>query len=101
MLHSVGVGTPLYMAPEQRRGNTGAYNYLADMYSLGLIFFEMCIGGFQSYLEMDKVFTHLRSYNEIDSEYRKKVPADAIKLILWLVQEDPSKRPSTTTLLQR
>ena len=41
--HSVGIGTPAYMAPEQQRGK-GKYNFLADMYSLGLILFEMWAG---------------------------------------------------------
>jgi serine/threonine protein kinase len=42
--HSTGIGTPLYMSPEQRYGSTGEYNYLADIYSLGLIFFEIWVG---------------------------------------------------------
>ena len=53
-MHSIGIGTPAYMAPEQKRG-TGKYNCLADMYSLGLIFFEMW-AGFQTVIEMDKAF---------------------------------------------
>ena len=35
---SIGGGTPLYRAPEQL---TGEYNYLADIYSSGLILFEL------------------------------------------------------------
>jgi serine/threonine protein kinase len=48
------------MAPEQRRGNAGDYTFLADMYSLGLICFEMFVGGFKTIIEMDKAFSHLR-----------------------------------------
>lgn len=65
--HSVGIGTPAYMAPEQRKG-TGKYNYLADMYSLGLIFFEMW-AGFQTVIEMDKAFQLLKTQNAIEKEY--------------------------------
>ena len=59
-IHSVGIGTPLYMAPEQQTGKAGNYNYLADMYSLGLICFEMFVGGFPTIIEMDKAFNYLR-----------------------------------------
>lgn len=37
--HTQRVGTSLYMSPEQARGQ--AYNYKVDIYSLGLIFFEL------------------------------------------------------------
>lgn len=69
------------------------------MYSLGLIFFEMWVGGFATFGEMDKTFSLLRRENKIAKEYESKIPPDAAKLILWLVKEDPAQRPSTTSLL--
>lgn len=101
-MHSVGIGTPFYMAPEQSHGNTGDYNHLADIFSLGLIFFEMWVGAdFNTSCELIKTFQLLKEHNIIEKEYLDKIPPDAAKLILWLVQSDPTMRPSTTALLQR
>lgn len=39
--HTQQVGTHLYMSPEQLRGRQ--YNYKVDIYSLGLILFELLV----------------------------------------------------------
>jgi translation initiation factor 2-alpha kinase 4 len=56
--HSVGIGTPTYMAPEQSKGE-GRYNNKADMYSLGILFFEMW-AGFKTRFERDKAINMLK-----------------------------------------
>ncbi|CDW86336.1 eukaryotic translation initiation factor 2alpha kinase [Stylonychia lemnae] len=96
--HSVGIGTPAYMPPEQKKGQ-GKYNFLADMYSLGLILFEMWVS-FQTGIEMDKAFQLLQRQGEIEKEYHQKIPENARKLIIWLTKESPKERPSTIALLQ-
>eukprot|EP00347_Sterkiella_histriomuscorum_P020704 403336798 len=96
--HSVGIGTPAYMAPEQEKGH-GKYNFLTDMFSLGLIFFEMWIG-FQTNFEQMKAFSLVKNQSVIDKEYEKRIPENARKLIIWLTKENPKERPSTLQLLQ-
>jgi serine/threonine protein kinase len=38
--YSTGIGTPLYMSPEQKEGE-GDYDMKTDMYSFGIILFEI------------------------------------------------------------
>ena len=40
--NSVSLGTVGYIAPEIRRGRSGIYSTKADMFSLGIMFLEMC-----------------------------------------------------------
>jgi serine/threonine-protein kinase ULK/ATG1 len=48
---STMIGTPLVMAPEVLNGKT--YNHKADVWSLGIIFFEM-LTGFMPFTGRDK-----------------------------------------------
>lgn len=71
------------------------------MYSLGLIGLELFAGGFPTLFEMEKVFSTLRKTSVIPKDYEGRIPPNARDLILWLCQEDPSKRPSTSALFKR
>jgi serine/threonine protein kinase len=56
---TVGIGTPFYLAPEQNK--VGAhYNQKVDIYSLGIIFFEMC-HPFKTKMERSVVISSLLS----------------------------------------
>lgn len=56
--HTDQVGTHLYMSPEQLRGRQ--YNYKVDIYSLGLIFFELLVA-FGTEMERIETLKALRS----------------------------------------
>mmetsp|Transcript_42973 Transcript_42973/g.41341 ORF Transcript_42973/g.41341 Transcript_42973/m.41341 type:complete len:92 (+) Transcript_42973:572-847(+) len=81
--HSVGIGTEMYMAPEQKKGK-GKYSFEVDMYSVGLIFFEVwCC--FQTLIEKDKAFNQLKQEGTIEPHHEKLIPPNALLIIKQLV----------------
>lgn len=63
-----GVGTTYYRAPEQELANQskridGGYDIMADIYSLGIVLFEMFHPPFQTGMERFNILTTLRSDN--------------------------------------
>lgn len=65
--HTEQVGTHLYMSPEQLCG--GPYNYKVDIYSLGLIFFELLVV-FGTEMERIETLRSLRS-SHFPSDFQK------------------------------
>ena len=57
------VGSTLYAAPElkKRSGGRVKYSQKVDLYSLGIIFFEMCYKPFKTSMERVKVLGNLRT----------------------------------------
>ena len=57
------VGSKLYIAPElgKRSGGRVKYSQKIDLYSLGIIFFEMCYKPLTTSLERVKVLGYLRT----------------------------------------
>lgn len=65
---SMGIGTFYYMSPEQE--TQGNYNQNTDMFSLGVILFEMC-AYMKSFMERDKALKYLRTNFKVPPEYAK------------------------------
>lgn len=94
------IGTALYVAPELSSSITGSYNDKVDMYSMGIIFFEMCFP-LTTAMERDKVIRSLR-------ERKHELPADFMtpekqlqgSIIESLISHRPSERPSCSELLR-
>ena len=93
------IGTALYVASEIITSH-GNYNEKVDMYSLGVIFFEM-IYPFDTGMERVNVLKKLRSVDvEFPSDFdEKKLPTEK-KIIRLLLDHDPTKRPSASALLR-
>ncbi|CCJ29957.1 unnamed protein product [Pneumocystis jirovecii] len=100
-----GIGTALYIAPELlNRDIDHSYNQkvneLVDMYSLGIILFEMCYP-FKTSMERIKTILNLRDPNII---FPLKFPSNKFSnqkhIISWLLQHDPKTRPTSFQLLR-
>ncbi|KAM7364322.1 pancreatic eIF-2alpha kinase [Cochliomyia hominivorax] len=91
--HTQQVGTHLYMSPEQLRGLP--YDFKVDIYSLGLIFFELLV---YFSTEMERIMT-LRSLR--DGNYPKDFPHEhpnEYELLKIMLSSNPEERPTTTEL---
>ncbi|KAI7820268.1 kinase-like domain-containing protein, partial [Gamsiella multidivaricata] len=88
---TTAVGTVTYASPEQlARPNLG-YDQKADIYSLGIIFFEL-YHPFSTLMERHAVLRTLRT-GELPPEFVSRWPKEAA-FVLWLMAEDPQLRPT-------
>jgi eukaryotic translation initiation factor 2-alpha kinase 4 len=98
------VGTTFYRAPEQEGSAASSaigYGVKADIYSLGIIIFEMFHPPFQTYMERANALSRLSSHTASD-----RFPSDfqcsenTKTLISWCLERDPSKRPTAEQILK-
>lgn len=81
------VGTALYVAPElMGKASNSKYNQKVDLYSLGIIFFEMCHRPFSTGMERVEILAALRSpkiqlptWMENDAKYNQQVKVSCLK----------------------
>uniref|UniRef100_A0A8D1NG45 eIF-2-alpha kinase GCN2 n=1 Tax=Sus scrofa TaxID=9823 RepID=A0A8D1NG45_PIG len=96
------VGTALYVSPEVQGSTKSAYNQKVDLFSLGIIFFEM------SYHPMVTASERIFVLNQLRDPTSPKFPDDfddgehtkQKSVISWLLNHDPAKRPTATELLK-
>mmetsp|Transcript_24470 Transcript_24470/g.61631 ORF Transcript_24470/g.61631 Transcript_24470/m.61631 type:complete len:614 (+) Transcript_24470:75-1916(+) len=102
---TTNVGTPYYMAPEVIEGSYGAK---ADVYSAGVLAFQLLTGRYPYWPDMDfdkpgtkRVWWTIRK-EEIDFSGlpAEGVPAGAQDLLQQLLRKDPAARPSAEAALR-
>ncbi|XP_041969530.1 eIF-2-alpha kinase GCN2 [Aricia agestis] len=95
------VGTTLYVAPELQQSTTKVmYNQKVDIYSLGIILFEMFHQPFDTGTERCTVLMNLRKKKIIMPEdFVKDENSKQIHVLRWLLDHDPSARPTSAELL--
>ncbi|KAH0498056.1 hypothetical protein TgHK011_005335 [Trichoderma gracile] len=93
------IGTAYYSAPEVRSASNGMYSTKVDMYSLGIIFFEMCYMPMMGMQKADVLGQLRRPVPVLPSDFR---PADKTQteIVLSLVNHNPKERPSSADLLK-
>ncbi|XP_046865269.1 eukaryotic translation initiation factor 2-alpha kinase isoform X2 [Drosophila willistoni] len=94
--HTQQVGTHLYMSPEQLLGQH--YDYKVDIYSLGLIFFELHVH-FSTEMERIKTLRSLRD-GLYPKDFTSKYPKQ-YELLLQMLSSEPESRPQTQQLKQQ
>ncbi|KAJ2977747.1 hypothetical protein NUW58_g7715 [Xylaria curta] len=92
------VGTSYYVAPEVRRQGSGSYTSKVDMYSLGIIFFEMCYYSIIGMERADKL-GKLGQYGQLPDDFQPN-NATAADIVQSLVTHDVKTRPSSVELLR-
>lgn len=96
---TTSIGTASYVAPEVRSA-VGTYNSKVDMYSLGVIFFEMCYPPVVG-MERATVLQGLRQPNPVlPSDFNMSERQMQAEIILSLVDHNPKMRPTSAALLQ-
>ncbi|GAV56153.1 hypothetical protein ZYGR_0BA00590 [Zygosaccharomyces rouxii] len=92
------IGTALYVAAEVIYGK-GQYNEKIDMYSLGIIFFEM-VYSFSTGMERVNILKKLRSAQvEFPPDFDENKMKIEKRIIRLLLDHDPNKRPGAQSLL--
>jgi serine/threonine protein kinase len=88
------LGTPLYMSPEQCRGQS--LDARSDIYSLGIIAYQMLAGAPPFTGESTSV---IRAHNESQPtalrEHNGKLPKRVARVIMSALEKDPAARPQT------
>ncbi|MGW7455899.1 serine/threonine-protein kinase, partial [Streptomyces sp. NPDC054787] len=89
------LGSPLYMAPEQLRGQTPTHS--ADLYALGVSLYELLTGRplFTADSAYAVIAMHLSTTPEPPSTHRPAIPPGIDTLITSLLAKDPADRPLT------
>jgi eukaryotic-like serine/threonine-protein kinase len=89
-------GTVGYIAPEVFAGRIGG---AADMYALGLVLYEMCVGANPFLSQGDRaVAANLSGKCPSVLQSRADVPPFLAAVIDWLLQVDPEARPTAGAL---
>ena len=89
------LGTPQYMAPEQATGEpTGA---ATDLYAFGAVLYRTVTGvaAFDADNDQAVLYQHVYGTPVHPQELNPQVPTPLARLILSLLEKDPSKRPTS------
>jgi len=95
--HGQIIGTPRYMSPEQAMGQVERISPRSDIYSLGIIVYEMLTGAcvFQNSSPMLLLMMHVQDPVPKIRDRAPEVPSGVAELIESCLAKDPSERPQS------
>lgn len=97
---TTNIGTASYAAPEVNSAVNGVYSTKVDMYSLGIIFFEMCYMPMTTGMQKYEVLRLLRLPEpKLPIDFRP-AEKEQSEIVLSLINHNPKERPSCTDLLK-
>ena len=88
------VGTALYVSPEMMdTSSKNQYNQKVDIYSLGIMFFEMCYRPLTTGMERVKILSNVRKESiELPEDFDEIERPKEVHIIRWLLNHNPSLR---------
>jgi len=95
------IGTPIYMSPEQC--GEGRLDQRTDIYSLGVIFYEMIVGRppFDGATPAEIIKSHLMETPAFPSEQGKELSPSIVKILRKMLAKDPEHRYNDVHALKR
>ncbi|XP_024125468.1 eIF-2-alpha kinase GCN2 [Oryzias melastigma] len=95
------VGTALYVSPEVQGNTKATYNQKVDLFSLGIILFEMSYRPMTTGAERISVLSKLRVEPiSLPEDFLPYNQGTQRKVIEWLLKHDPALRPTAQELLK-
>ncbi|XP_063803267.1 eIF-2-alpha kinase GCN2 isoform X2 [Pseudophryne corroboree] len=95
------VGTALYVSPEVQGNTKASYNQKVDLFSLGIMLFEMSYRPMDTSSERISVLSMLRQPSIVfPNDFEKPETEKQRKVITWLLNHDPASRPTAMELLK-
>ncbi|KAF7201992.1 eIF-2-alpha kinase GCN2 isoform X1 [Nothobranchius furzeri] len=95
------VGTALYVSPEVQGNTKATYNQKVDLFSLGIILFEMSYRPFTTGAERISVLSQLRTEPvSFPDDFLAYQQGTQKKVVEWLLKHDPALRPTAQELLK-
>ncbi|MCJ7626068.1 MAG: protein kinase, partial [Anaerolineaceae bacterium] len=95
------LGTPMYMSPEQCQGEK--VTSLSDIYSLGIVLFEMATGSvpFETETPLSVIHKHIYEPMPGPREFRPDIPQALENVIMKSLAKDPANRYQTALEMLR